>query len=903
MNGWKVRVVSLFVIASATVASAQDVQYEKYKLDNGMTVILHEDHSLPVGGINLWYRVGAKDEPIHRSGFAHLFEHLMFMGTQRVPGNKFDTIMEAGGGSNNASTSSDRTNYFSNGPKELLPTLLWLDADRLEDLARMMDKEKLDKQRAVVLNERRQSYENRPYGKADLKIQELLYPPGHPYHIPVIGTHEDLEAATVGDVKDFFATYYVPNNLSLVVAGDFDSSAIKQVVNKLFGSIPRGGEPPHRTAEPVRLHGVKRATVVDKVQLAKITMSYHSPPIYKPGDAEMDLIAAILTDGKTSRLYKRLVYDDKLATQVWAYQGSGMLDSEFRIAALVLPGKDLDAVENAIDEEVARLIAEGPTTQELVRHKASMELSMLRQLQSVPAKADRLNAYEMYLGEPNSFRWDLDRYRNATTQGIRKWAASVLKPDARVIVRVLPVSPPHIASARDEQPGPAIAGPFSPQLPEKFTLSNGIHVMLWQKSELPLVAMNVVFHEDGYLGSVERAGSVDLMANMLDEGAGNFNALEFGDAMQALGAQFATRGGRESVNISLTVLKRNFEKAPALAVDTIRKPRFDQKEWDRVKRLHLDRLKQQDDQPTVVAARVASSALFGKDHPYGVPSSGTKETVEPLTLDQIRSEASDIIRPENATILLAGDLSAGEARNLFENLLGNWNPNGKRRAKTTGEHPFPLQNPMRVFVVDRPDAVQTVIRFLMPGPKFTNKKRVSYELLNTILGGSFTSRLNLNLREQHGYTYGARSSFVMMPRLGYVVASSSVRADVTGKSVKEFLHEINRTRNGDISPEETRKARETVRTNTIESFAGLRGVLAEARRRLLAGVPFSSLGDDMEAIQNVGASELNGLAKSAIPMENAVLILVGDKRTILDQIQGLVPTPVELDIHGNRVGS
>jgi predicted Zn-dependent peptidase len=245
-------------ILPAGVARAQDLKYEKYKLDNGMTVILHEDHSLPVAGVNLWYRVGSKDEPQRRSGFAHLFEHLMFMGTERVPGNKFDTIMEGGGGANNASTSSDRTNYFSSGPAPLLPTLLWLEADRLEDLARTMDQEKLDKQRDVVRNERRQSYENRPYGKVELEIPEIMYPAGHPYHIPVIGTHEDLEAATVSDVKDFFATFYVPANVALCVAGDFDPKVIRPLITDLFGGLPHGGTPKRRTAEPAKLDSVKR---------------------------------------------------------------------------------------------------------------------------------------------------------------------------------------------------------------------------------------------------------------------------------------------------------------------------------------------------------------------------------------------------------------------------------------------------------------------------------------------------------------------------------------------------------------------------------------------------------------------------------------------------------------------
>jgi predicted Zn-dependent peptidase len=264
--------VSLVLLLAAAGLQAQDVKYEKYQLPNGLTVILHEDHRLPVATINLWYYVGSKDEAARRSGFAHLFEHLMFMGTERVPGGEFDEIMEAGGGSNNASTSEDRTNYFSYGPANLLPTLLWLDADRLQGLGRAMNQEKLDKQREVVRNERRQTYENRPYGRAELRISELMFPPGHPYHIPVIGTHEDLLAATVDDVKDFFARYYVPCNLSLVVAGDFEPAAIKPLVARLFGTLPRGSTPVHRDAPPVRLSSVVRSTMSDDVLFAKTVL-------------------------------------------------------------------------------------------------------------------------------------------------------------------------------------------------------------------------------------------------------------------------------------------------------------------------------------------------------------------------------------------------------------------------------------------------------------------------------------------------------------------------------------------------------------------------------------------------------------------------------------------------------
>jgi len=928
-----------------SVASGQEVRYEKYKLDNGMTVILHEDHSLPVASINFWYRVGSKDEVVRRSGFAHLFEHLMFMGTERVPGNKFDTLMESGGGANNASTSSDRTNYFSSGPAQLLPTLLWLDADRLEDLARAMDQEKLDKQRDVVRNERRQSYENRPYGKAELQIQEMLYPEGHPYHIPVIGTHEDLEAATVGDVKGFFATYYVPNNVSLCVAGDFDPAQIKPLIAELFGTLPHRPDPAHRRAEPVKLDQVKRATMFDKVQLRKIIFAYHSPGQFAEGDAEMDLAAAVLSEGKTSRLYKRLVYDDRIASDVSAFQDSSQLGSVFRIDVFAEPEVDLERIERAVDEELGKLVESGPSAHEVDLRKALVELNMLSRLQSIEAKADQLNQYEYFWGEPNSFARDLDRYRLAKAESVQKWAKQVLTPEARVIIRVLPdaaastaqtgdsaarpvgtespgrsspsaaepagaatptppaETPARPPSPRDKQPNLLPAPPFKVPSPDPFKLANGIPVMHWPKSELPLVSMVVVFRPGHILGETRTAGAVYLAADMLDEGTRDLDALDFSDAMQSLGARFSPSADRESLSVSLTVLKRNFDKAASLASDAVLHPKFDENDWERVKRLHLEDLKSQDDRPALVASRVASRMLFGDLHAYAWPIMGTPETVRKLISDDAKLPYLTVVRPEFVTVFMAGDISKEEAKTVLDKTLGSWKP----RALVSGRPEQPSVAPLKelkVVLIDRPGAVQTVIHFAMLGPKYADQYRVEYRLINTLFGGSFTSRLNMNLREEHGYTYGARSGFVMRPSLGYVTASSSVRADATGASLKEFLHEFKRIRGGDISEDETLKARETLRTDVIQSFAGLNGVLQEAIERSAAEMPFESLIRDLATMQSAATAELNKIVGPALPLENGVLVLVGDKKLILEQIKDLqLAAPIEVNVRGDKVGS
>jgi zinc protease len=895
--------VAVLTIGLATaLAAAQSVKYEKFKLPNGMTVILHEDHALPTAVVNIWYRVGSQDEPQGRSGFAHLFEHLMFMGTKRVPGSEFDVLMESAGGANNASTDLHRTNYFSWGPATLLPTLLWLDADRLEDMGLNMNQEKLDKQRAIVRNELRQTIENRPYGKAEEYVSRLMYPPGHPYHIGTAGLHEDLEAATVVNVKDFFANFYVPNNASLVVAGDFDSATIKPLIEQLFGTLSRGGDVKQRTAEPVKLDRLVRYTMIDKVQLPKLLFNYHSPRAFQDGDAEMELVGAVLATGKNSRLYKRLVFDEQIAVDVDANQQSFPLGSMFQIDLMAKPDADLDRIEKIVDEEIARLTKDGPTAAELDERKAGIELRMLGSLQSVQAKADKLNEYEYYLGEPNSFQRDLDRFRNATPESVRKWATEVLTPGARAIVRVLPEEPQRPESPRDKRPGDLAAKPYTPQAPETFTLKNGVPVMLWRRAELPLVAASLVIRPGGAIDTPERAGLTDLTAQMLDEGAGDRDALGFAQAVQSLGATFNAGADHEMITVSMSSLKRNFDKAAALMADAVLRPRMEEKDWSRVKSLHLEDLAQSDEEPTVVAQNVAARLLYGDKNPFGWPVDGTPETVEKLQLGDVKAAHRELFQPGSAALFVAGDVTVDEAKATLERQFGDWKGSTPAAAKKFGEYPFATKEGPLVAVVHRPGAVQTVVRFVTPGVTFTDAKRMPLRLLSTILGGSFTSRLNQNLREAKGYTYGAKSAYNMEVSTGSFGAYASVRTDVTGASLKEFLAEFKRLRDGDVTDDEATKARETVRVSTMRSFEGLRGVVGQAAQLWAAGLPFETIGRDLTSIEKASAGELNTLAKTAIPLERGVLVLVGDREQIGSQLKDVgLPPAVEYTPHGERV--
>ena len=439
------------LLAAAAAAPALSLTGEKITLDNGLVVIASQDRSVPGVAIDLWYRVGSRDEEPGRTGFAHLFEHLMFMGATHVPYPQFDTLMEAAGGVNNASTSNDRTNYWSIGPSNLLETFLWMEADRMATLDREMTDEKLKSQRLIVQNERRQSYENRPYGLADLAIEEQVYPAGHPYSWSPIGSHADLEAATLGDVVKFFRTWYVPDNAVLAVVGDVEPERVFALARKIFGFIPRKELPQKTPPGPYALPAEKRVALTDKVEAEKLLLAWPSPAAYAPGDAEADLLASVLGRGKASRLYQRLVHQDQLATDVRVFQNSLDLGSIFVIEAQARPGHGVDELQRAVDDELQRLLAKGVTKAELDSSKARFTSDFARRLEGLQSRAELLAGYQIRFGNPNSLQTDLARYQTATPASALAVAKAVFVP-GRLRVAVKPEAK---ATPAAPQPGGA----------------------------------------------------------------------------------------------------------------------------------------------------------------------------------------------------------------------------------------------------------------------------------------------------------------------------------------------------------------------------------------------------------------------------------------------------------------
>ncbi len=711
----------------------------------------------------------------------------------------------------------------------------------------------------------------------------------------LIAASEHVTAATVEDVKKFFADYYVPSNASLVVAGDFDPAKIKPLIQSLFGTLPRGSDVVHASAKPVKLESVKRLTMTDTVQFARTTMVYHSPARFAPGDAEMDLVADVLTNGISSRLYQKLIYQDQLAVNVRAYQDSMSLGSLFNVVATAKPSVSLDAIENAIDAVVAKFIADGPSAEELRRQKEQFEYGAVSQLESLLAKADQLNGYQFFFDEPNSFKPDMDRYRGAIPDDLQRWAKEVLTPDARLILRVIPETKVAEINPRDTKPTLGKGGEFNPSEPNMMKLSNGVSVYHWHRPELPLTKVHLLLKGGAALDGSEKAGLASLTADMLTEGAKERNAMEYSDALDMLGASVNAWCSYENTNVYLSVLTRNIGPALDLFADAVLRPQFEQKEWDRVHRLHVEGLKQRLDRPGYVSRVVSMATYFGDRHPYSRPVGGTLKTAKSIALADVQQRHKQLYNPGRAAILVAGDISADEVKAKLELAFGGWSDSGEAISGDGAAYPKPASDALKVVVVDRPDAVQTVIQFTMPGPVYADPNRLKYELLSTVLGGTFTSRLNQNLREEHGYTYGARSRFSMGPKVGQFSASSSVRTDVTGAAIREFLKEFEGIRGGNVSKVESLKARKSKRQSLVDSFEGTSGVLSVGSRLLSLNRPFSDIGRDLQAIKDIDADDLNGLAYQAVPLEKGVLVLVGDKGEILKQIEGIdLPKPIEV---------
>ncbi len=894
--------------APQPAASVPKIAFEKYTLPNGLQVILHVDRKLPVVHVNQWFHVGSKNERIGRSGFAHLFEHMMFQGSQNAAKEYFTYAETAGAnvreGGVNGTTNQDRTNYFATVPSGNLENLLWFESDRLATLPAALTVEKLNNQRDVVKNERRQGLENTPYGRWFKLIAENLFPSRHPYANDVIGIHEDLTAATVDDVKDFFTTYYTPNNLSLVIAGDFDVVEAKRLVEKYFGSIGAGPALDRPAKGTPRLDGENLVEVKDRVPQERTYFAWHTPAYFDPGDAELDLIATMLTDGLSARLNKALIYDRQLASDVVAFQQSQPLTSSFIMWVTARPGADLAEVERVVSDEIGRLAKTGPTEEELTRARTKWEFNFVTGLERIGGfggKADILNQYNTFLGNPDMFEADFARYRNATAASVQNAANSYLNTRNRLLVRFRPERSGRTTDVTvDRTKEPPLGGdkPFTAPDVKTSKLENGLEIFVVERRELPKVSVVLATRAGSVVDPTGKSGLASLTARAVRRGTTSRSALEIDTALGDLGTTLGWSAGRESARLSLEVLKRNVVPAVAILADVARNPSFPAAEFDREKKLALDGLAQQANNPNAVANRVAFMLAFGLDHPYGSPPMGLPNTVSSIAREDLTRFHQANWKPASTTVVFAGDVTLAEATELARKHFGTWS--GGAAPVVTVPAPRPV-GPGKVFLVDRQDAAQTVIAHILPAPSRTSPDYYSVVLADAVYGGGgFGTRLNLNLREDKGYSYGVFSNAALLSAAGTIIASGGVQTDKTTESAVEFVKELkNLSGAKPISETELTGARLTKVRGYAQQFESLGRVADQILALWTVRLSTAELQQEPEKLMSVPVGAVNAAAaKYGLP-SGATLLLVGDLSKIEAGIQKLnLGEIVRLDVEG-----
>lgn len=914
--------------AQKSKPAASDIpklKFEKYQLPNGLEVILSEDHRLPLVAVNLWYHVGPANEEKGRTGFAHLFEHMMFQGSKHVEGDSHFKLLEAAGASDiNGTTDFDRTNYFETLPANQLELALWMESDRMGYLLDALDQEKLSNQQDVVRNERRQSVENRPYGIVEEEMFHQLFPSGHPYYASVIGSHADIQAAQLEDVKKFFKLYYAPNNACLTIVGDIDPAKTKTLVEKYFGPIKRGADVPKISATTPPITSERKVTVQDRVELPRVYMGWITSPIFKEGDADGGVTALILGGGKSSRLYKKLVYEKQIAQDVTCEQYSLILGSVFYVQVTARPGHTADEIEAAINAELDSLRTKGPSVAEVERARNVIETGIISGLETLGGfggVADRLNMYNHYLHNPDYLAQDIGRYRKVTPASVRQFVQNQLKNDSRVVVDGVPGTPnlgaevpiPPVDSAklklgsesvnldqpwRKEMPKPAGERPIVLPVPESFKLSNGLTILYNRRPSLPIVSARMVFKTGSDANPLDKPGLANFTAGMLDEGTKTRSSLQIADEVANLGASLSTNSTMDASFVSAQSLTKNFAKTLEIMADVVLNPSFPNEEIERQRASRLASLVQERDNPSAVAGRVMARVLYGTQHPYGFPEIGTEAAIKGTTRDDMHAFWEKNFVPNNAALVVAGDIGKDELKALAEKAFANWKP-GTPVQPQLGN---PVTTSAKLVIVDKPGARQTQLRVSCLGVPRSTPDYPALQVTNGVLGGLFSSRINLNLREAHGYTYGAFSTFVYRRSAGPFLVASGVRTDVTAPSITEIFKELKRMGDEPVTADELALSRQSLVRSLPGDFETSSSAAGTFSNLYIYDLGLDYYSKYPALISGVNADLVQKAAKTYLVPDKMVVIAVGDKAEIQPDLEKLNLGTIEVrDTDGNPV--
>lgn len=902
--------ISGLLIAGIISAFAQkteiDISYEKFVLPNGLTVIVHEDRKAPIVAVNTWYHVGSKNEVTGKTGFAHLYEHLMFGGSENFKGSYIKALEKVGATNMNGTTNSDRTNYFENIPTSALDYALWIESDRLGHFLGTFDQKTLDLQRGVVQNEKRQG-ENQPYGVTRELLTKNTYPVGHPYSWTTIGSMEDLNAASLEDVKTWFRTYYGPSNVVLCLAGDIDVKTAKEKVTKYFGDIAPGPPVAHQEQWIAKMSGTHRGKVQDRVPQARIYKVWNIPG-FGTADAEyLDLVSDVLAQGRVSRFYKRLVYDDQIATDAFASIRPGEIGGQFFIQATAKPGIELAKVEKALDEELAKFLAEGPTAQELKRVQTQYTANLLRGIERIGGfggKSDILALSQTYTGDPSYvFKTGLQRHESATTENL-KAAANKWLSDGVYILEVEPFPALKALGKVDRATPPSIGPAPGLKLPklQRATLSNGLKVILAERHELPLV--NFWLEEDAGFAADQFAspGTASLTSSLLTGGTTKRNALQISEEQANLGAQIGAFSNLDLTSVRLSALKSKLDPSLDLFADVILNPSFPEADFKRQQNLQLAGIQREKTVPVMMGLRVLPPLMFGTNHAYGIPftGTGTQASLSKLTRADLAKFHGTWFKPNNGTLIVVGDTTLGEITPRLEKLFASWKP-GPVPVKTIPT--VPAQRMASVYLIDQPGAQQSTILIGQVAPPKSAPNSLAIEAMNDVFAGNFGARLNMNLREDKHYSYGA-SGFLQGARAQRpFITVAPVQTDKTKESLAELnreFHDIVGTR--PVTAAELSMAQD----NQTLSLPGSNESMNQLGNSITELVHFG-LSDDyydtyIGKVKALKTSDLDDAAKSVLKPDTLIWVVVGDRSKIEQGIRDLKLGEVQLiDADGKKL--
>ena len=794
------------ILATVTIGSIQaygqpelevpDIEFETFTLDNGLTVVVHEDRKVPMVAVNIWYHVGSKNEKPGKTGFAHLFEHLMFNGTENYNAEYFEPFEKIGATDQNGTTNSDRTNYFQNVPTNALDLALWMESERMGHILNVIDQDKLDEQRGVVQNEKRQG-ENQPYGQVWNAIGEAVFPKGHPYSWSVIGSMDDLNAATLDDVKEWFETYYGPTNAVLALAGDIDVETAKIKVQEYFGDIP-GGPPLTKPKKWIAKRSEQtREVMEDNVPQTRIYKVWN---VAEDGTNEaqaLDLASSTLAGSKNSPLYQELVYKTGLASGVSAFYYGREIAGLFVIVATVASGQDPDEVEKVIDDTLEKYLQRGPDTKLLKNIKTSSISSLTNGLQRIGGfggKSDILATYQTLYGDAGAFREQLSIYLNTSAVDIKK-AANKWLTSGDYVLSIVPAKKTSVVKSQVDRskgiPYPTEKLSYSFPKIQSAVLDNGSKLVLAERNDLPLVNIEVVFNKGWAIESNEQQGLANFTMSMMDEGTKKYSSLDFAEAQERLGSGIGYGSSIDTTYASLSSMKVNLEATLDLFKEGLLNPIFPQAELDKVKKRWLDSIDQQLNNPGSVANRKIRGLVYGEGHPYAKESSsGLKETVEQFTREDLIQMHSLLTNPSDSTFIVTGDISLNEATELLNKKFNDWT------SQTSDINPIDLftvedQSEPRVFLIDKPGAIQSYILAAQLLPPTNSDDDILIDYMNYAIAGSFTSRINMNLREDKSWSYGVRTSTGYSQGQRLMRMTAPVQTDKTAPAILEVLREYN----------------------------------------------------------------------------------------------------------------